>query len=463
MMETIRRDAGLCVQILLAWTFILPSAWPQGGGPPVFSVRTAPAEKVKMAPTLAFTGSIEPWRVIDLPAQVSGQIDSIPIEEGQPLKTGDLVCRLDQEETSLLVDRHRALVQAASAELQRLSAGLLPEEIEEARKNVDAAEARFVRAREEWERFRPLVDQGVSTLNQGTQMEAAYHEAEAQLRSAEARLRLLQRGFREEAILKARAELEKEKADLAEIERQLKHHVILAPTECVIVERLTEPGEWVDKGEALARLAVLNPLRVRIDVPQMYLSRLKVGQTATLRVDGWDGKTYEAIVESIVPRSGASTRNFPVLMRLENPGQLLSGGLFARVDLRLDEEREMTAVPRQAVLVRGKDLVVLAADPVRANPATSADSGTLSPQSQGETAGPAPDALIRAITVRTGNDIGELVTIEPIEGPGIRPGEEVVVLGGTRLQTGMPVQIIRDEPTPQTLTPPENAEGPSSE
>lgn len=123
----------------------------------------------------------------------------------------------------------------------------------------------------------------------------------------------------------------------------------------------------------------------------------------------------------------------------------------------------MTAVPRQAVLVRGKDLVVLAADPVRANPATSADSGTLSPQSQGETAGPAPDALIRAITVRTGNDIGELVTIEPIEGPGIRPGEEVVVLGGTRLQTGMPVQIIRDEPTPQTLTPPENAEGPSSE
>jgi len=411
--------------------------------------------KVNLAPSIEFTGSIEPWRVIELSTQVGGLVKSIPIEEGQRLESGDLVCRLDEEEASILVSRHQALVQSASAELQRLRTGFLPEEIEEAMKNVEAAKARLQRAEVEWERFRPLVAQGVTTLNEGTQMETAYFEADAQLRAAQARLRLFERGYRDEQILKAEADVDKEKADLEEILRQLKHHTIHAPTDCVVIERLREPNEWVEKGAAIARVVVLNPLRVEIEVPQIYLGRIRPGQTATLRVDGKEGKEFEAVVQQIVPRAGEATRNFPVLMKLENSDYSLSSGLFARVTLKLEEEKDMVAVPREAVLVRGQDLVVLVADPLQK--AGNVSTGSQPAKSTQETAGPPPpkpDSTIRSVSVRLGNDVGGSVVVEPLDGGEIQPGEEVVVLGGTRLQTGMPARVIRDEVQEEALSDP---------
>ncbi|MCA9410908.1 MAG: efflux RND transporter periplasmic adaptor subunit [Candidatus Omnitrophica bacterium] len=434
----------------------------QQGGPPLFSIRVAPAEKVTLAPTIEFTGSIEPWREIEISTQVAGLVDSIPIEEGERLEAGDLICHLDSEETEILIARHEAMVASASAELLRLETGFLPEEIEEAGKNVEAAKARQKRAQEEWDRYRPLVAQGVSTKNEGTEMEAAFYEAEAELRAAEARLRLFRRGYRDEQILKAKADVDKEKADLAEINRQLKNHLIAAPTDCVVVERLGEPGEWIDKGAAVARVVVLNPLRVRIEVPQTYLTRIRPGQTATLRVDGKEGRTFEAKVEQIVPRAGDATRNFPVLMRLENPDYFLSSGLFARVELRLEDEKEMIAVPREAVLVRDEGLIVLVADPAKPpqNVSTGPEGASEAQEAPAGPPRPKPDAAIRAVSVRLGNDVGDSVVVEPLEGGEIRAGDEVVVLGGTRLRTGMPAKIIRDVAEPvkmEAAAKPENA------
>ncbi len=439
---------GIGVLLSLA----IPS-WGQHGGPPLFSVRVAPVERVNLAPTIEFTGSIEPWRVIELSTQVEGLVKSIPIEEGQKLQSGDLICLLDREETSIQLRRQEALVESASAELLRLKTGFLPEEIEEAVKNSEAASARHVRAKEEWERFKPLVDQGVSTLNQGTQMEAAFFEAEAQLRAAEARLRLFKRGYRTEQILKAQADVDKERADLAEVHRQLKNHTVTAPTDCVVIERLHEPGEWVEKGTALARLVVLNPLRVEIEVPQIYLPRIRPGQKAVIQVDGKEGQEFEAIVQQIVPRAGEATRNFPVLMRLDNPDYSLSSGLFARVSLKIEEAKDMVAVPREAVLVRGEKLLVLIADAIHEPERVATGSGEVTTEESATgPPRPKPDATIRAVHVRLGNDVGDSVVVEPIEAGVIQPGEEVVVLGGTRLQTGMPARVIRDDSESEPLT-----------
>ena len=432
---------------LLFGILLLPFAgWCQPKGMPLFSVRVAPAEKVRLTPTLEFPGSIEPWRTIDLSTQVEGLVQSIPIEEGQRLRQKDLVCQLDREKILISVSRHEAMVRSASAELRRLETGFQPEEIEEALKNVEAAKARQERAAVEWERFRPLVEQGVSTRNEGTKMESTYFEAEAQLRAAEARLRLLKRGYRYEQILKARAQLDIEKADLAEVHRQLACHTLLAPTDCVVIHRYAEPGEWVDHGQAFAQVAVLNPLRVRIEVPQVYFNRVRPGQEATLKVDGEGDKTFEAWVQQVVPSVGKGTRNFPVLMRLDNPDYSLAGGLFARVRLQVGEEGDHIVVPREAVQVRGDKLVVLVADPLSDGaPPSASDPSHKEPRESPASPAPGPDVKIRVVEVKPGNDVGDQVAIETIPEGAIEPGQEVVVLGGTRLQNGMPARVIRDQ------------------
>lgn len=423
------KSLRIAIVLLLSAVFAaLVPAQPGGGGPPTFSVQVAKAQSRELAPTLEFTGSIEPWRVIEIGSEVAGLVRDIPIEEGQPLDEGVCVCELDQTAVAIEMRRLNALVDSARAEYDRLVAGFRSEEIEESRKRVASAVARFERARDDLARQGPLVRQGVLTQTEGTRLEAAAREAEADLQSAQARLDLLVRGYRSEEVEVAKANLEMNRADLADASRRLQLHTIKTPLDCVVVDRLKEPGEWVTEGEAVAQVVVLDPLRLRIEVPQIHLSKVKPGLLARIEVDGLADQTFHAEVERIVPRAGMTSRNFPVLMRLPNPDGLLQSGLFARVRLSLGEEKPFTVIPREALQIRGESLIVLVVDPIA--------------EALGEGGGPGGSGTIREVLVRPGSETEGWIAVEGIENEGVKPGESVVTLGGTRLVTGMPVKTI---------------------
>jgi RND family efflux transporter MFP subunit len=412
--------------LILSTALITPISAQPSGGPPTFSVKVEKAQSRELAPTLEFTGSIEPWRVIELGSEVEGLVREIPIEEGQSLDEGMCVCELDTTAVTIEMRRLNALVDSARADYDRLVSGFRSEEIEESRKRVESAVARFERARDDLARQGPLVKQGVLTQTEGTRLEAAAREAAADLQSAQARLELLERGYRSEEVDVAKANLEMNQADLADASRRLKLHTLKTPMDCVVVERLKEPGEWVTEGEAVAQVVVLDPLRVRIEVPQIHLSKVKPGLLARIEVDGLAEQTFQAEVEHVVPRAGMTSRNFPVLMRLENPEGLLQSGLFARVRLSLGEKKSYTVVPREALQIRGESLIVLVVDP----------------EEQGKSGGPSPGGTIREVLVRPGSEADGWVAVEGIETQGVQPGEWVVTLGGTRLVTGMPVRTL---------------------
>ncbi|MCG3197284.1 MAG: efflux RND transporter periplasmic adaptor subunit [Candidatus Omnitrophica bacterium] len=437
-----------------------------GGGPPLFSVQVTPAIEKEIAASLEFTGSINPWREIALSSQVGGLVERIPIEAGDFLEGGREVCFLNTEAAEIEVRRQQALVAAASAEYSRLAAGFRREEIEETRKKVEMDRARFKRAEDEWNRRRPLVEQGVITQSEGITLEMAFMELEAALHSSEARLRLLEAGYRKEEVAAAKAKHEMQRAELAEAERKLKEHTISTPMLAAVVSRLVEPGEWVKEGDSVASLVVLDPLRVRIEIPQVFFSKVSQGQEATIEVDGLPERRFTATVDHVVPGAGAGTRNFPVLMKLDNTDGALMSGLFARVRLKLGEKAPAVLVPRQAVLVRGESTVVLVAEPLKAAPPSPAqsdrspsDTTQTKPSGGGNPAqagppgaggppgmpAPMPDATIREVTVRTGGEEGDWVAVEVIGAEPIRAGELIVSLGGIRLQNGMPVRILNRE------------------
>lgn len=437
--------AVLCSALNLLAAPTVVYAQPGGGGPPTFTVRVQPAEVREIPRTLEFTGSIEPWRVVELSAQVSGMVQAIPIEEGQVLKQGDHICQLDSEVVEIEIQADSAELTSASADLARLESGFRTEEVQEMERQVEAEAARLARAQDDWDRRRPLVEQGVVTQSEGTQLETALQEANASLARAKARRALFVAGYRKEDIEVARAKVMLEQAELSDARRRLARYTIDAPTNCVVIERLREAGEWVREGDAVAQLVVLDPLRVQFEVPQIHLSKVVKGQKAIIDVDGFPQGSYEAYVEQIVPRSGMGTRNFPILMRLANPDYALNSGLFARIRLQISENIESILVPRTSVLVRGAETVVLVADKLPQPAAGGPPSGEPKEGPQA-VAAPPPDARIREVTVRTGIEVDDKVSVEVLEGDPIKPGDFIVALGGTRLQSGMPVRILTDEP-----------------
>lgn len=328
------------------------------------SVRGQPAVEQEVTRSLDFTATIEPWRQIELSAQVAGLVRDIPIEEGQVLKAGELICLLDTNRVQIDVARAEAQVAAAQAELALYEAGYRTEEVEEARKRLEEAEARERLAREEWERQRELVEEGIVPELTGTRLRSALDEAQSAVAQARASLARLSSGYRTEEIAQARARLAAARAELDAARWQLSRHSIVAPADAVVVERLREPGEWVGVGEAVARLVVLDPLRVVIDVPQSYLAQVRPGQKATLTVDGLPDQRFEAEVTNILPQAGEASRNFRVLLRMANEELSLRSGLFARLRLNLDETQHAVLVPRSALQIRGDATTVVVADPI---------------------------------------------------------------------------------------------------
>lgn len=460
---------------------LVPTATAQPPGMQMLpTVQVAPAEERTIAESLEFSGSVDPWRIIELSAQVAGYVEKAPVEEGEWLEPNEMVCALDTEAVRLEIKQAEAELEAARAELQRLEAGYRTEEIEEARREVEEAQATFERARDEWERQQPLMEQGVISETEGLRVQAEFLVSQASLARSAARLARLEAGYRTEEIAVQRAEVAKQGAIVADAKRRYRRHSIETPVASALTERLKEPGEWVNVGEAVARLVVLDPLKVRIDLPQVYLNKVQRGYDATIRIDGFEGRRFHAQVSSIVPKADTTTRNFPVLLRMENPDHLLRSGLFARVMLSLGEEKPQIVVPREAILIRGEALVVQVAQRLGEGGMPGAGPPMGPPQGQGEEEGqaggppeggeggtggpggapsgggdgapPSPDAIIREAEVTLGTEVDNMVVIEVVKGQPIEPGDPIIVFGGSRLSAGTPVKILPG-PIPQGPRP----------
>lgn len=397
------------------------SAQPPPGPPRAQKVETARIAESTIRDTLHFVGSLEPWREVRVSARIDGLLTVAPPEEGTRVAKGDVLFELDSRADRIALERAQAELGIAQADLERLRAGSLPEELEQARREVEAAEARLAAARDEWDRLRSLAGSGAIAETEAIRAQSAFNVAESDLARFKAALERVERGSRPEEIAGAEAEVQARRAAVNDIRRRLDDHVEHAPVDGVVVERLREGGEWTDQGADVVTLLVLNPMKLRIEVPQTHLASVRVGREASIDIDGLPGRTFPAVVESVVPRAAAQTRNFPVLLRVDDPDGVLASGMFARVDLTVADPRPALSVPREALRYIGSRLFVYRLEP-------------------------APDQaaplIAHEIEVRVTHEYPQSVAIEPIVKGALAAGDEIVRAGHSRLRDGAAVERL---------------------
>jgi len=371
-------------------------------------------------------GSLEALQDIQISSQLQGQIVSLLVDEGERVQQGQLLCELDDRADLIALERAKAELEKAEHLLRKLQAGARAEEIEDARKALSAAEAVVTATQDDWGRVSELVEQGIAAVSELVRVRSDYDVSLAQLSQAQARLQLTELGSRPEDILVAQAEVKVRSAQVHDIERRLEEHRIRAPADGTITSKLKESGEWTGSGETVMVLVVLNTIKLKIEVPQEYVSKIRPGLKATVNIPGLEGEPFEANVRAVIPKAQVGSRNFPVLLRLENPDLKLSAGMYARVELDVDEGRNVLTVPREAVQYRGQQLVVF-----RVDPPAPADVGSAPAADSVE-----PDAVARQVGVSITRELEREVVVEPVEPRELRSGSEIVTMGGTRLKNG---------------------------
>jgi len=384
--------------------------------PPPLVVSFVPAEKRVVQATEPLVGSVEPYTRSLMASEVAGIVASMPVDEGDRVEAGTVVCQLRDRTARLAHAEAQARLEQLQAQLAELEAGTRPEEIAQAEAAKVEAAALSTKWTNELERITRLHQRAeAASLKEYNDTVAEHAAAKARLAQATAFYDEAVAGPRKEAIARARHAIAAQQQALERLAYDLAQTKIEAPFTGFVAKKFTEVGQWMTVGGDVVELIDLERVLVRVDVPERMISVMKVGELVPVSLDAL-GKTFRGRIKHVIPQADEKARTFPVEIELANPGNVLKSGMFVRARVPAGPMVESVVVPRDAVLQRGQTHFVVIVVPAP-------------PPGQGSMAMPVP--------IQLGAEVDSWIAISSVT---VQAGTSVVVKGHDRIYGPQPVQ-----------------------
>lgn len=277
----------LILLVVFAALFVAALAWVRHNGQPA-------------ATALTLQGNVD-IRQVELAFNASGRIAALPVREGERVRAGQLLGRLDTQRLGLGLEQAEAQATAQRQVLARYEAGSRPEEIRQARAQRDAARAGLGDAEHFQQRQESLAARGFVSPQQADSARFALDKARAQLQAADETLRLAELGPRKEDIAAARATLAAQNAAADLLRHDIAEGELHAPVDGIIENRILEIGDMASPQRPVFTLALTDAPQVRVWLPEAWLGRVPVGALATVRTDSHPDQPLRAWVGYVSP------------------------------------------------------------------------------------------------------------------------------------------------------------------
>jgi HlyD family secretion protein len=294
---------------------------------------------------VAAPGRVEPRsEEITLSSEISGRIAKINVQEGDKVKTGQVVAELENSVQLARVAEAEALVVQKDAELRRVTNGAHEQERREALAAVNEAEVVVKNTASELARREALSKGGFSSDEQVQKLQAAHLSAKARLEAARSRYTMLTTPTREEDVSRAAADLALARAKLEEARAQMQRTLIRAPIDGTVLRRFRKAGEVVSEIRDTSILSIgdVSTLRVRADVDEADIGRVAPGTKVHVKADAFGDQKFPGKVVRVgqtlgrksfiaeTPGERLDTKVLEVIVELEGAGPLMPG---LRVDV----------------------------------------------------------------------------------------------------------------------------------
>ena len=285
-------------------------------------------------------------RQVSLSFTQSERVTAVNVEEGDVVKAGQIIARLDDTVANLELAQANAQIAAQEALVAKLQAGSRPQEIAQAKAvvaqqqaNVDIASARLKRLQSVDSKTQ---GKGVSQqdIDEARDQVVALQAALAQ---AKASLALVEEGPRKEDIDQARAQLQVLTSQQALLAEQVSRTVLLAPSDGEVRARLMEPGDLATPQRPVITLALTSPKWIRVYINETQLATTRVGEAVDVHVDGLN-KTIKGTISFISSVAEFTPKNvqtedlrtslvYEVRVRVDDADNTLKLGMPATVML----------------------------------------------------------------------------------------------------------------------------------
>lgn len=289
--------------------------------------------------TLKISGNIEAHESV-VGFKVQGRLMELPIEEGQWVKAGDLIAKLDQSDYQQQVDIDKATVNSREAELKLSLSGSRIQEKKSADQSVIDARAALELTKADFQRYQTLYEKDEVSAQIRDTYASNLKRAQAAYERARQNYNMVMEGARKEqiAINHANVNTAQQALELSRI--RLGYTSLRAPTSGVALVRQAEVGEVMAPGAPVVTIADLDHLWLRGYINETDLAKVKLGQSATVKCDSYPGKLYKGRVSFIssqaefTPKSIETYKErvtlvYRIKIDLDNPDHELKPGMPA--------------------------------------------------------------------------------------------------------------------------------------
>jgi HlyD family secretion protein len=384
---------GILVLLLIAAGVFASVKYNRRG---VVTVQTGKVVREDLASIVTSSGEIKPRNYINIGAEFQGQLTEILVKEGDVVKKGQLVARIDETQSQADVAAQRAALSSAEADASASEAGYAAgnDNINALQATLERTKADLERYNEDYTRAQQLFQQGLIAKQEFDQRKAAYQSQEAAVAEASSR------------IVQARAQLAQLKAQLSASQRKiaqneanlnrvsdiLKKHNVVAPIDGLVTYLPVRTGETVVPGvqnsaaSTIMTIADMSIVTAEVKVDESDIVNVKMGQPAEISVDAIPNKTFTGHVIEIgntailrstglaASQSNTSSqeaKDFKVVVAMDNPPDEIRPGLSSTTRITTATRKNVLAIPIQSLTVRTKgDLDTSKNKPLNPDPAT---------------------------------------------------------------------------------------------
>jgi multidrug efflux pump subunit AcrA (membrane-fusion protein) len=257
------------------------------------------------------------------------------------VRLDDVDLKLKAEQALAQLDQAKAALRQAEEKIglkagQQFDPNKVPE-VANARVGLDLAEKNLRRAE-------TLIESGDVSRSSYDQQKAQRDQLKEVYESA---LSLARQNYA--AVMNARANVANAESQLGLARRNLSYAVISSPIEGFIAERPAEVGEYVSTTSKVATVVRINPLRIRIDIPEQAIPEVRVGQSVSVTTSAWPDKNFSGRIARISPNVTPSSRTLTVEADIENSSGVLKPGQFATVRILQSRSEPAVLIPARAV------------------------------------------------------------------------------------------------------------------
>ena len=313
---------------------------------PARQVKTVKVAETPIGETVTVNGNLAAFDHLTVGTKIPGRLQTISVDFGSVVRKGQVIAQLEPNEYKLRVQQAEAGLAQARARL-----GLSPDGADD---RVSAEETGTVRqAKAVLDDARLRRDRAAKLVEQGVVSRAELDTAESEYKVALSRY---QDGLEE--IRNRQGLLAQRRTELAMAKQQLADTAIYSPLDGVVQEKKASAGEFLAAGAPLVDVVRIDPLRLRVDVPERESHNIKMGQSVRVTVEG-DPDSYLGYIKRLSPTISEQNRVLSVEADVRNSGRLRPGA-FVKAEIVTNQTASAVTVPPNAIVTfAGIDKVIL--------------------------------------------------------------------------------------------------------